>query len=74
LPVLREVRDKYLNYADKPASTTLAVAGFAREGALLETEAVAVLPAKAPAKTAKSRSAPARGRPSKLKAGRRKRK
>jgi enamine deaminase RidA (YjgF/YER057c/UK114 family) len=73
LPVLREVRSGYLDYADKPASTTLAVAGFAREGAMLEIEAVAVLPAKA-AKAAKSKSAPARGRASKAKAGRRKRK
>jgi enamine deaminase RidA (YjgF/YER057c/UK114 family) len=70
LPVLREVRSEHLNYADKPASTTLAVAGFAREGALLEIEAIVALPAKA----AKSKSAPARGRASKAKAGRRKRK
>jgi enamine deaminase RidA (YjgF/YER057c/UK114 family) len=74
LPVFREVRDQYLTHADKPASTTIAVAGFAREGALLETEAVAVLPAKAAAKPAKSKSAGARGRSSKVKAGRRKRK
>ena len=43
LPILREVRARYLNPAALPASTTLAVAGFAREGALLEVEAVAVL-------------------------------
>jgi hypothetical protein len=81
LPVLREVRSQYLNYEDKPASTTLAVAGFAREGALLEIEAVAVLPAKGASKTAakpaaktgKSKSAPARGRAAKLKVARRKR-
>jgi enamine deaminase RidA (YjgF/YER057c/UK114 family) len=74
LPVLREVRNNYLNYDNKPASTTLAVAGFAREGALLEIEAVAVLPAKAASKPAKSKTAPARGRAAKAKAGRRKRK
>lgn len=44
LPVFREVRDQYLNRSAPPASTTLAVAAFARPGALLEVEAVAVLP------------------------------
>ena len=48
LPILREVRARYLNPAAPPASTTLAVAGFAREGALLEIEAVAVLARRAP--------------------------
>jgi len=43
LPILREVRARYLDPAALPASTTLAVRGFAREGALLEVEAVAVL-------------------------------
>jgi enamine deaminase RidA (YjgF/YER057c/UK114 family) len=47
LPILREVRARYLNPAALPASTTLAVPGFAREGALLEIEAVAVLAARA---------------------------
>ncbi len=46
LPIFREVRDKYLNTAAPPASTTLAISEFAREGALLEVELVAVLPAK----------------------------
>jgi enamine deaminase RidA (YjgF/YER057c/UK114 family) len=44
LPALREVRVRYLNAKALPASTTLAVSGFARPGALLEIEAVAVLP------------------------------
>jgi enamine deaminase RidA (YjgF/YER057c/UK114 family) len=44
LPVLREVRVRYLNVEALPASTTLAVSGFARPRALLEIEAVAVLP------------------------------
>jgi hypothetical protein len=52
----------------------LAVAGFAREGALLEIEAVVALPAKPARKAVKSKAAPARGRASKVKAGRRKRK
>ena len=42
----REVRVRYLNAQALPASTTLAVSGFARPGALLEIEAVAVLPLK----------------------------
>jgi enamine deaminase RidA (YjgF/YER057c/UK114 family) len=57
LPVLREVREKYLTHAEKPASTTLAVAGFARDDALLEIEAVAVLPGKSAAKPAAKRGA-----------------
>jgi enamine deaminase RidA (YjgF/YER057c/UK114 family) len=43
LPILREVRARYLNPAALPASTTIAVTGFARDGALLEIEAIAVL-------------------------------
>ena len=45
LPVLREVRNGYFNPAAPPASTTIAVGGLAREGALFEIEAIAVLPA-----------------------------
>jgi len=45
LPIFREVRTQYLNSAAPPASTTVAISQFAREGALLEVEAVAVLPA-----------------------------
>ena len=52
LPVFRQVRDSYLPDQSRPASTTLAISGLAREGALLEVEAVAVLPAAAPAKAA----------------------
>ena len=44
LATLREVRVRYLNARALPASTTIAVSGFARPGALLEIEAVAVLP------------------------------
>jgi enamine deaminase RidA (YjgF/YER057c/UK114 family) len=46
LPIFREVRDTYLNTAAPPASTTIAIANLAREGALLEIECVAVLPPK----------------------------
>ena len=41
--ILREVRQRYINMAAPPASTSLRVVGFAREGVLLEVEAVAVL-------------------------------
>jgi enamine deaminase RidA (YjgF/YER057c/UK114 family) len=43
LPVFREVRNSYLGDSVRPASTTIAISGLAREGALLEVEAVAVL-------------------------------
>ena len=56
LPTFREVRDGYLAENDRPASTTIAISGLAREGALIEIEAVAVLPAAARAK-AKSEAA-----------------
>jgi len=66
LPVLRQVRDSYLADKNRPASTTIAISGLAREGALLEIEAVAVLPVSAPKKAARStrtpRSAPKRAR------------
>ena len=40
----REVRDKYLNTAAPPASTTVGVPQLARPGAVFEVEAIAVLP------------------------------
>lgn len=46
LPIIRDVRGGYLNRETPPASTTLQVSGFALVGALLEIEAVAILPAK----------------------------
>src|SRR6266540_1139108 len=52
LPIFREVRDSYLPANNRPASTTIAISGLAREGALIEIEAVAVLPAAARAKAA----------------------
>ena len=42
----REIRDKHLNTAAPPASTTIGVPELARPGALFEIEAVAILPAK----------------------------
>lgn len=50
LPIIRDVRLGYLKSDNPPASTTLQVSGFALVGALLEIEAVAMLPAK-PSKT-----------------------
>jgi enamine deaminase RidA (YjgF/YER057c/UK114 family) len=47
LPVLREVRARHLNAKSLPASTTLGDISFARPGARLEVEVVAVLPARA---------------------------
>lgn len=46
LPLLRPIRDKYLNMSAPPVSTTVEISRLAREGALIEIEAVAVLPAK----------------------------
>jgi enamine deaminase RidA (YjgF/YER057c/UK114 family) len=57
LPILREVRAGYLNAEALPASTTLGGSSFAREGALLEVEVVAALPAKAARASAKPRAA-----------------
>jgi len=42
----REIRDKYVNTAAPPASTTVGVPKLARPGALFEIEAVAILPPK----------------------------
>jgi enamine deaminase RidA (YjgF/YER057c/UK114 family) len=57
LPVFRQVRDSYLPPKDRPASTTLAISGLAREGARLEIEAIAVLPAAARSKAASKSAA-----------------
>jgi reactive intermediate/imine deaminase len=45
LPVLREVRDAYVNTERPPASTAVQVSRLAREEFLLEIDAIAVLPA-----------------------------
>jgi enamine deaminase RidA (YjgF/YER057c/UK114 family) len=44
LPILREVRDRYVNLAAPPASTTLQVSRFFREGLLFELDVLAVVP------------------------------
>ena len=42
----RDARNKYINLSAPPASTTIGVPALARDGALFEVEAVAVLPPK----------------------------
>lgn len=46
LPIFFEVRDKFVNTKAPPASTAIQIVKLAREGALFEIEAIAVLPAK----------------------------
>jgi enamine deaminase RidA (YjgF/YER057c/UK114 family) len=58
LPMFFEVRDRYVNTKAPPASTAIEIRRLAREGALFEIEAVAVIADKA-AKPAK-RARPAR--------------
>jgi len=62
LPIFREVRDSYLNLSAPPASTTIQISGLARPGALLESEAIAILPAKAARPAAASLSARKKGK------------
>ena len=44
LPVFFEVRDAFVNTKAPPASTAIQVGRLARDGALFEIEAVAVIP------------------------------
>lgn len=46
LPVFREVRNKTFAAGQLPASTTVAISQLAREGALFEVEAIAVVPSR----------------------------
>jgi enamine deaminase RidA (YjgF/YER057c/UK114 family) len=72
LPLFFEVRDRYVNKKAPPASTAIQIGRLAREGALFEIEAVAVIPDKA-ARIAGTRSGSLkRGKPVK-KAARKKR-
>ena len=60
MAAFRDVRDRYLNTAAPPASTTIGVPALARPGGLFEIEAIAVLAAKpaakAPSKTKRKTS------------------
>jgi enamine deaminase RidA (YjgF/YER057c/UK114 family) len=44
LPIFRTVRDRHINTASPPASTTVAISQLAIKEALFEMEAIAVLP------------------------------
>jgi len=55
LPVFFEVRDRYVNTKAPPASTAIQVVRLAREGALFEVEAVAVVPDRAAKRVAAKR-------------------
>jgi enamine deaminase RidA (YjgF/YER057c/UK114 family) len=44
LPVYLEIRDRYVNTKAPPASTAIQISKLAREGALFELEATAVVP------------------------------
>lgn len=44
LPVYFEVRDRYVDTKAPPASTTVQISKLARDGALYEIEAIAVVP------------------------------
>jgi hypothetical protein len=61
LPTFFEVRDRYVNTKAPPASTAIQIGRLAREGALFEVEAVAVVPDRAGRSAAKSRGAAKRG-------------
>ena len=44
LPAVREVRNRYVNTAQPPASTAVQVSGLFRPGFLIEVEALAIVP------------------------------
>src|SRR5581483_443770 len=46
LPIYFEVRDRYVDTKNPPASTTVQISKLARDGALYEIEAIAVVPEK----------------------------
>jgi enamine deaminase RidA (YjgF/YER057c/UK114 family) len=62
LGMFREVRDRFINTAAPPASTAVAISALARPGALIEVEAIAVVPAAAVAKATKAKGAVRRGK------------
>jgi len=63
LPVFFEVRDMFVNTKAPPASTAIQIGRLARDGALFEVEAVAVIPDKA--KAARASGSAKRSKPAK---------
>ena len=57
LGIFREVRDRHIDTSAPPASTTIAISNLARPGALIEVEAVAVVPDRARTGIARSEAA-----------------
>ncbi len=57
LGVFRDVRDHFVDTAAPPASTTVAISGLARPGALIEIEAIAVVPDGARGQAARTKGA-----------------
>ena len=57
LPAFFEIRDRYVNTKAPPASTAIQIGRLAREGAVFEVEAVAVIPDKVTKAVAKRGSA-----------------
>jgi enamine deaminase RidA (YjgF/YER057c/UK114 family) len=60
LGIFREVRDRHIDISAPPASTTIAISGLARPGALIEVEAVAVVPEKPKARASGARTSGAK--------------
>ena len=70
----REVRDHFVDTTAPPASTAVAISALARPGALIEVEAIAVVPERAAAaatkpaaKASKAKGAARRGKPARKK-------
>jgi enamine deaminase RidA (YjgF/YER057c/UK114 family) len=62
LGVFREVRDRFVDTSAPPASTAIAISALARPGALIEVEAIAVVPTKAVPPASESGAAARRGK------------
>jgi enamine deaminase RidA (YjgF/YER057c/UK114 family) len=59
LPIFREIRDRYVDMSAPPASTAVGISELARPGALLEVEAIALVP-QAANRAARAKRAPSR--------------
>ena len=55
LQMFFEIRDRYVNTKAPPASTAIQIVKLAREGALFEIEAVAIMPARKAKKVARKK-------------------